>query len=112
MFKVGETYFTKGGYVARVITDDAVYTIHGKVCPIVALVAVPEHVSLAKQAAYFYSQDGLLSGGGNATYDLVSNEPNAEEAKLIEDILDLTEGGVDRKEEALLNIIRQLRNKK
>jgi hypothetical protein len=111
MFKLGETYYTKGGYEARILCVDASYKNGTKPCPVVALITVPINVAAAGQVVYFYSEDGKLIGTGNVIYNIMSNEPNEEETSLISQMLDLAEGGVPRREEALLKIIRQIRKK-
>lgn len=110
MFKVGETYYTKQGYSARILADDAEYKSGVHSCPIVALITLPTTL-LAGQVCYFYTPDGKYVGTGNANYDLVSNEPSHEEAELIARMLKLADGRAADKEVELLKVIRQLRNK-
>jgi hypothetical protein len=110
MFRLGEEYFTKAGYKARIICVDAEYKINGKVCTVIALLTLPPNISSAGQMCYFYTEDGKLTGVGSPAHDLISNEPNEEEAKLIEQMLDF--GRDPNYKDAkgdLLKIIRQLR---
>lgn len=111
MFRPNETYFTKAGYEARVICVDAGAKYGAITCNVVALVTIKGPAG-ASTCAYMYSDDGKLSGTGNATHDLVSNEPNAEELELIREIKAIGSSSDDRNtDERMLKVIRQLRKK-
>lgn len=113
MFKLGETYYTKAGYPARIVATDAKFLYGAKICTICALIDVPVSVNSAGQLVYFYTEDGKLYGSGNHSYNLISDEPNEEEAGLIQQIFDLAEGldSARDRDQAMLKVIRQLRKK-
>lgn len=110
MFKVGDHTTTVSGNPARIIATDAAFVPpSGIKCNIIAAVKTKGTIT---ETLVYCNEAGKFNGGGvHPQYDLVSNEPNDEEAALIQEIGNLVEGSVKDRELAMLKIIRKLRAK-
>lgn len=113
MFKVGQEYLSNNGLRVRIVCNDANFrpltTI--PVCNIIGIVTQTNGV----QVVHYYDDEGVYGGVKTnisyIPYSLISDEPNAEEAVLIQEIGSLVEGDVKDREAAMLKIIRKLRTK-
>lgn len=109
MFKVGKEYKTENGNTALIIADNSPYMSAGRPCPIVAAMKSPGGIYNVHLAYDIHGNYCGLPDDNFKHYRMISDEPNEEEQRLIDEIIDLSEGPISDNRTSLLNIIRQLR---